>query len=203
MSTERPNNWPTGPYDVILADPPWFYRDRRNGGSKFGGGAQKHYPVMKLDELLALPVVTIAAPRSVLFMWTTFPRLEWALAVMKAWGFKYRTLGFSWIKTNRKSGGYYFGVGFYAKSNAEVCLLGTRGRPLHPATNGVSSAIVSPLMQHSRKPDEARRRIELMYPDARKIELFAREQPEGWDVWGNQVERFVWARQESLFVAGR
>ena len=177
----------TGGFDVILADPPWFYNQRRASGSKFGGGACFHYPLMRDDEILALPVRDVAAENAALFLWATFPRLPFALRVVEAWGFKYKTAGFCWAKMN-PDGSPFFGVGYYTKSNAEVCLLGTRGRPPRPAVNDVSSMVISPRREHSRKPEAVTRRIERMYPNSRKLEMFSREPRPGWVTWGNQAE---------------
>jgi len=143
---------------------------------------------MKPWEIAALPVKDIANENSVLFIWATFPNLIPAIQVVEAWGFVYKTAGFTWLKQNRSGKGLFFGVGYYSKSNAEVCLLATRGKPLKPSTDGVSSAILSPLREHSRKPDEARHRIEQLYPDKRKIELFARQSYPGWDALGNGID---------------
>jgi len=144
---------------------------------------------MSIEDIEALPVAWLPANNAVLFLWTTPPRWEAALRVMKAWGFEYKTVGFTWMKTNPKSGGLFFGVGYYSKSNAEMCLLGTRGKVLKPATNSVSSAVLSPRREHSRKPDEVIERISLMYPTQRKVELFARERRPGWASWGLEVDR--------------
>lgn len=178
-------------YSVILADPPWLYNRRANRNTRFRGGADAHYPMMSTAEIAALPVADLAAPDAVLFLWATFPRLQESLDVIKGWGFTYKTIGFTWCKLNTVSGTPFFGVGYYSKSNAEPCLLATRGKTLKPAVDTVSSLILSPRMEHSRKPDEVHHRIEQMYPDARKIELFARRQHPGWDVWGNQVQNSV------------
>ena len=137
---------------------------------------------------MALPIKGIADDNAVLFLWVTFPFLEDQLKVFGAWGFKYKTVGFTWVKLNPKNLGTFFGVGYYTKSNAELCLLGTRGKVLKPATNSISSIVISPRREHSRKPDEVRERIELLYPGINRIELFARQQRLGWDAWGNEVE---------------
>lgn len=175
-------------YQIILADPPWSYNDKRDKHPRLCGGATVHYPTMTLNNIQTLKIIDITANDAVLFLWTTFPLLEEGLQVMKAWGFKYKTLGFSWIKTNKCSGTPFFGIGFYTKSNCEVCLMGVKGKTIKPAVNTVSSCIIAPRREHSRKPDEAKRGIELMYPDRSKIELFAREKTPSWDVWGNEVE---------------
>jgi N6-adenosine-specific RNA methylase IME4 len=176
---------------VIYADPPWPYNQRRNGSTRFRSGVHGHYPVMTVAEIAALPVRALAEPRALLYLWSTFPRLEEALGVIRAWGFSYLTDGFVWMKTNPKEGTIYHGTGFYSKANAEVCLLARRGRAIKPAVDTVSSAILAPRREHSRKPDEAAERIERMYPDLAKVELFARERRAGWDAYGLEVDRFA------------
>lgn len=178
---------PVSGYQVIYCDPPWAYNQRANT-DRLRGGAMRHYPVMKTDEICALKVGEIAAQSSMLFMWATFPCLPDAMRVIEAWGFQYCTVAFNWVKLNPVDNGIFFGIGHYTKSNAEVCLLARRGKAIKPAVNTVSQVIISPRMEHSRKPDEARRRIEQMYPNNSRVELFARRRSPGWDVFGNEVE---------------
>jgi N6-adenosine-specific RNA methylase IME4 len=176
-------------YSVILADPPWKYNSRANHKTRFRGGACGHYDLMSTKDICNLPVSDLADPEGcILFLWATFPMLQDAFRVIEAWGFKYKTIGFTWGKLNTRAGTPFFGVGHYTKSNAEPCLIATRGRVLKPAVDTVSSLILAPRREHSRKPDEAHERIEQLYPGHRKIELFARRARPGWDVWGNQVE---------------
>jgi N6-adenosine-specific RNA methylase IME4 len=181
-------------YSVILADPPWYYNNRKTGGersnkTKFGGGAMKHYPLMKDAELLEMApfVDTLAADNCALFMWATMPRLDFGIELLKGGGFRYATTAFTWVKPNRTTPGYFGGPGSYTASNAEVVLLGVRGS-MRPARKMLASVIARPKTEHSRKPDDVHKAIDLMYPDARKIELFARRAYPGWDAWGNQVE---------------
>ena len=175
-------------YQIIYADPPWKYNSRANYKTRFRGGAFGHYPLMSMADIYKLPVEKLVGENAILFLWVTFPYLKEQLQVFDRWGFKYKTVAFTWIKLNSKNRKPFFGVGYYSKSNAEVCLLGTRGKVLKPKTNKVSSVILSPRRLHSQKPDEARQRIEQMYPNLSKIELFARQKSKGWDVWGNEVE---------------
>lgn len=179
--------FPKRRFKIILADPPWAYNSRANHKTRFRGGASGHYNLMTMKDIRALPVEKIAAPDAVLFMWCTFPYLKEQLEVFEAWGFKYKTVAFTWVKTNPKNGKPFFGVGYYAKSNAEVCMLGTRGKVMKPISNCVSSVIISPRREHSRKPDEARDRIVELYGKIPRIELFAREKIRGWNSWGDQL----------------
>ena len=173
-------------YNIIYADPPWKYNQRNNRKTRFGGGVHSHYQVMSMEQLEVLPLQNITDDNCVLFLWTTFPYLDKQIKMFEKWGFKYKTLGFSWIKTNPKNGKPFFGVGYYAKSNCEVCLMGVKGK-MKPISNTVSSCIISPRREHSRKPDEVRERIVELFGDIPRIELFARQHAEGWDCWGNEV----------------
>ncbi len=174
-------------YQIIYADPPWKYNSRANHKTRFRGGACGHYQLMTMEDIKAMPVSKIVADNACLFLWATFPYLKEQLEIFRAWGFEYKTLGFLWAKLNPKNGKPFFGVGFYPKSNAEVCLLGIKGR-LKPITNSISQIIVAPRRLHSQKPDEIRERIVELFGDLPRLELFARQKVKGWDCWGNEVE---------------
>jgi len=175
-------------YQIIYADPPWSYNDKRNG-KKMSGGATNHYPTMSIEDIKWLPVPDLADQNCMLFLWATFPNLVEALDVIKHWGFTYKTLGFSWIKTN-KDGSPFFGIGYYTKSNCEVCLIGVKGKPIK-VSDFVSSVLISPREEHSKKPDVTREKIIQLCGDIPRVELFARQKTEGWDVWGNEVPNDV------------
>lgn len=181
--------FPDRKYSVIYADPPWSYQDKREKSStgRICGGASTYYPTMSLDEIKSLPVQSLADDNCLLFMWVTFPNLQEGLDTIAAWGFKYKTLGFSWLKTNKKAGTPFFGIGSYTRSNCEVCLIGIKGKP-KMASRAVSSALLAPVGRHSAKPPEVRERIVKLMGEVPRIELFARESTEGWDCWGNEVE---------------
>ena len=174
-------------YNIIYADPPWSYKDKRDKHPRMSGGATAHYNTMSLEQIKALPIKDLAADNCMLFLWVTFPNLQEGLDVIKAWGFKYKTLGFSWIKTNKNNGKPFFGIGYYTKSNCEVCLIGVKGKPIK-VSNSVSSVIISPRQEHSKKPDQIRDKIVELCGDVPRIELFARQKTEGWDIWGNEVK---------------
>ena len=141
---------------------------------------------MRLEELAALPVSDLADTDCALFLWATFPQLPEALRLIRAWGFSYKPVAFVWLKTNRKARTWFYGLGFWTRSNAEICLLATKGHPKRQAAN-IHQLIVSPVERHSKKPDEARDRIEALMGDLPRIELFARQETPGWEVWGNEV----------------
>ena len=181
-------------YQIIYADPPWFYANCKKR-MKYGGAVIDKYPTLKTEDIKNLPIQNICDDASILFLWVTFPRLKEALGVIDSWGFQYRTIGFAWIKTLKsgKIDDTGRGMGFFTKENAEVCLLATRyiykGRNQIKRIKGnISSIIVSPREQHSQKPNEVRNRIVELLGDLPRIELFARQQVEGWDCWGNEVD---------------
>lgn len=172
-------------YGIIYADPPWHYRVYSKKGA--GRSAESHYPTMTIEEIQALPVSELSDKDCALFMWITFPLLKESLSVLSAWGFKFKTIAFVWIKQNRKSDSLFWGMGYWTRANAEFCVLATKGKPKRMAKN-VHQVIVSHIEEHSKKPDEARRRIVRLMGDLPRIELFARQKSAGWDVWGNEVE---------------
>jgi len=131
-------------------------------------------------------VGSISAKDSVLFLWAVSPQLPEALQVMKDWGFKYVTVAFCWSK-NHKSGKKVKNLGRWTMGNVEVCLLGRKGRPQRLVKN-VRQLVEAERTRHSQKPAEVRNRIVELMGDIPRIELFAREKTEGWDVWGNEVE---------------
>src|SRR3990167_8289350 len=161
--------------------------------------ANTHYPTMENKDICRLSVSEISDENSILFLWATFPKIQEALDVIKAWGFEYKTVGFTWIKKN-KNGGNFFGVGWYTKSNVEICLIGVKGKA-PKESNSVSQIIETVREEHSRKPDIVRDRIIELCGDLPRIELFTRPKPQmrldgtntfdGWDVWGNEVESDV------------
>ena len=179
-------SFPNKKYNIIYADPAWSYKDKRDKHPRLCGGATVHYNTMSMEELKSLPVQNITADNCYIFMWATFPNLQEALDLMKSWGFIYKTLAFSWIKTNKKNGKPFFGIGYYTKSNCEVCLLGLKGKPFKES-NSVSSVVIEPREEHSKKPDIVRDKIVQLCGDLPRIELFARQQVQGWDCWGNEV----------------
>lgn len=171
-------------YNIIYADPPWSYDDKLSGEPAHGGIT---YPVMELEHIKELPIKNLADKNCILFLWVTMPFLEKGLEVMKAWGFKYRTCAFTWVKTNRKNGEIYHGLGHYTASNAELCLLGRKGR-LNRITKNIKQIVMAPVTKHSAKPPEVREKIVQLFGDLPRVELFAREKINGWDAWGNEIE---------------
>ena len=174
---------PANEYQIIYADPPWQYGDKMLPR----GGAERHYQTLPTWEISKFNVRSLAAPNSVLFCWATFPLIEDALFVMRMWGFTYKTLGFVWVKTN-KDGTIFRGNGHYTRSNAEVCLIGLKGRAPERLNKGMHNTWLLPREEHSKKPDLFREKIVELYGDLPRIELFARNSTPGWHVWGNEVQ---------------
>jgi len=113
-----------------------------------------------------------------------------ALRVITAWGFRYKTVAFVWLKQNRKSQGWFFGMGYWTRSNAEICLFAARGHPKRQS-KGVHQFIISPIEAHSKKPDIVREKITELMGDVPRVELFARQAPPDWDVWGNEIKSTI------------
>jgi len=168
-------------YSIIYADPPWSYNDK-----KCNGAAEDHYSTMPIKDLCALPVGRIAADDCVLFLWATYPMLPEALRLIEAWGFKYKSIGFQWIKKNRSGRGWFFGLGRWTRGNTEPCLIAVKGKPKR-ASASVGQLIEYPLGRHSAKPPIVRDKIMELMGGGAAIELFARSGAPGWDVWGNQA----------------
>ena len=160
-------------YRVIYADPPWSYNDKQD--TIYHGGAVKHYPTMTLEEICALPIP--AEKDSVLFLWTTSPMLEDSFKVINAWGFKYKS-SFIWDKVATA-------MGNYNSVRHEFLLICVRGSCVPDVPKRLDSVMSIERTEHSRKPDEFRKMIDTLYPVGERLEMFAREAHEGWDVWGN------------------
>ncbi len=171
-------------YNVIYADPPWKYNTWRDGM----GTAEKHYPTMKVESIVGMQniIKNISEKDCILFLWVTFPCLLEGLKVMKEWGFKYKTCGFNWIKRNKVSDTWFFGMGHWTRANSEMCLIGTKGT-IKRKSNKVSQIIDTHIEEHSKKPNIVRERIVELVGDLPRIELFARQTSEGWDSWGNEI----------------
>lgn len=162
-------------YRVIYADPPWSYSDRQDTGML--GGAVKHYDTMPLEDICALPVP--AADDAVLFLWVTSPMLEDSFRVINAWGFKYKS-SFVWDKVAHN-------MGHYNSVRHEFLLIATRGSCTPDVQRLFDSVVSIERTEHSRKPGQFREMIDTLYPIGDRLELFAREAADGWDVWGDMV----------------
>jgi N6-adenosine-specific RNA methylase IME4 len=175
-----------GPYQVIYADPPWKYdfiprkKDR----------VENHYPTMSLEDICNLKFNI--AKDAVLYLWTTAPKLLEGLQVMEAWGFKYKT-HMVWDKGSPA-------YGFWFRGQHEVLLVGTRGHFSPPGKyERIPSVLKAKRTCHSEKPKEIRDLIKSWFPDARRLEVFARDVAEGWDCWGNGVRECLWEEGKRNF----
>lgn len=173
-------DFPNRKYSIIYADPPWEY---------FAGGLKNQsakYNNMPIQEIIDLPIKDISNDDCILFLWVTFPILEEAFQVIKSWGFEYSTCGFTWVKLNKNNGDPFFGLGNWTRSNAELCLIATKGS-IKRMDASISQIILTKIEEHSKKPDIIREKIIQLVGDLPRIELFARKSHIGWDAWGNEV----------------
>lgn len=176
-------------FDCILADPPWSYgKSKPRKKSHRGGNPQSHYPTMSADEIKRLPVDSIAAKNSILFLWVTNPKLWIGGDVMDAWGFKYQTT-ITWVKTTQAGDVNKGGLGFYFRGATEHVLVGTRGKVSIPTHLREENVVLATKGRHSAKPTELMEKVERVTHGMKRVELFARLQREGWTSFGNQVER--------------
>lgn len=183
----------TKKYKVIYADPPWYFG---SGGVYQDSGrpvrkTSEQYLLTKTKELKNIPIQDICDKDALLFMWTTDQHLPDALELMKSWGFRYCTIAFYWVKKTNKGNNCY-NVGCWTMKSVEMVLLGLHGKPMHfKIKRNVKQLVEAERKQHSQKPDEVRERIVDLVGDLPRIELFARQKRDGWDVWGNEVESDV------------
>jgi len=198
----RPADWPFGDLlqgdaAVIEADPPWDFENRSEKGE--GRNPNQHYETMTIAEIAALPVWELAAPDCALFLWAVKPRLRDAFTVLDGWGFTYKTIALTWVKT-RPSGKEFMGAGYWTRGNPELCLLATRGAPERrsravrelleaPGADWSEGIIRAHAREHSRKPDEVYERIAALV-DGPRVSLFSRTRREGWACWGREVGKF-------------
>ena len=176
----------TKKYNVIYADPPWSFKTYSEKGKD--RSPEKHYGVMNFKDICNMPVNKIANDNSVLLMWVIDPLLDKAFEVINAWGFKYKTVAFTWAKTNKTKPGFFTGLGYWTRGNPEMCLLATKGKPKR-ISKSVPQLVVEQRREHSRKPDIMYKHIENLL-EGPYIELFARQQKEGWDSFGNEVTKW-------------
>ena len=151
------------------------------------GTAEKHYKVMEIKDIVEMKnvITRISDKDCILFLWVTFPCLLDGLKVIKEWGFTYKTCGFTWVKRNKKSDTWFFGLGHWTRANPEICLLGTKGK-ISRVSNKVSQVVDTHIEEHSKKPAIVRERIVELVGDLPRIELFARLDLDGWDASGNE-----------------
>ena len=172
-------------YRVIYIDPPWHYSRSYDGRRPIK--SKVPYPTLRDKKIINLPIGELADNDCALFLWTTLPKLKIAMAAMEAWGFEYTTVGFVWVKLYRNSDKIVAGLGYWTCTNAEVVLIGKKGRP-NPRRCKAKQIIISPRGEHSAKPPEVRERIVHLMGNVPRIEIFARERVPGWDAMGNEID---------------
>lgn len=176
---------PRGAYGLIMADPPWHFKTRSAKGitTKGAGG---HYQTQSLDWVKSLPVEDLAARDCILWLWATNPMLDQAFEVVTSWGFTFKTAG-HWSKKT-KTGKQAFGTGYILRCAGEPFLIGTIGKP--KTARNVRSVIEGLIRENSRKPEEAFAAAEQLLPGVRRCELFSRQTRPGWDVMGDEINKF-------------
>ena len=181
---------PDKKYNIIYADPPWHYGSKSAVNNTTGSAIKPlsdHYSTMSLQELKNMSIKNMTKDDAACFMWVTDSHIDEALEVLRSWGFAYKTIAFNWIKTTSK-GNYCKNVAPWTMKSSEICLLGIKGRMTkYKQANNIESLVIAQRTQHSQKPNEVRKRIEDLFGDLPRIELFAREKTDGWDVWGDEI----------------
>ena len=183
-------------YEIVYADPPWDYNGQSQHSGSAGvetGGAATHYPTMTVQQMIDRISVP-SADNCLLYMWTSSPHLPQAIQLGNGWGFDYATVAFVWHKGKTNPG-------FYTMSQCELCLVFKKGKiPSPRGSRNQRQFLEETRQQHSRKPDEIRKRIERMHPQQTKYEMFARQVTPGWDCEGNQTNTFEYNTQfDTLF----
>lgn len=181
-------------YNIIYADPPWNYKVWSEKGK--GRSADRHYEIMTIQDLRNLDVSSIANKDCALFLWVTFPLLKEGIDVAENWGFTYKTCAFNWFKANKKSNSLFTGMGYWVRANSELCLLFTKGKPkrVDASVKQVvweEEQLLSRRGKHSEKPSIVRNKIVKLMGDIPRIELFARQETEGWDCIGDEINYTV------------
>lgn len=175
-------------YNVIYADPPWAHEKDYVRKKTTKKGPIVHYDTMRLTDINNLPIKNLISDNCLLFLWTVDMLIPEAIKTIENWGFKYKTVGFYWVKQNFKSDSFFTGMGMWTRSNPEICLLGIKGKPIRKSAS-IKKLIIERRREHSRKPECVRNYIEELV-DGPYLELFARETKQGWDCWGNQINKF-------------
>lgn len=178
-------------FSLVIADPPWEYNDKADAGER---GASHKYEVMSITDIQELKVQDICADNAVLMLWGTWPLIDEARSVIRSWGFKYKTVGFVWVKENKLQDTDFVGGGHYTRSNSEYCLIGVRGKGIERVSKAVRQVIRSKIGEHSQKPEEFYTRFLELYKGkvtkSTTVELFGRKGRKNITVLGNDVDRY-------------
>lgn len=172
-------------YGLIMADPPWKFKNYSKKGERKGAGTQ--YNCMSIQDIAKMRVSELATDQCVLWLWATNPMLPQAFEVMRAWGFAFVTSG-TWLKTT-KTGKMQWGTGYRLRSTSEPFLIGTIGKP-PLGSRSVPSGFSALAREHSRKPEDAYRFAEMMAPNTWNLDLFSRSERDGWDSFGDEADKF-------------
>lgn len=176
----------TKKYNIIYADPPWKFNNKKTGGS-MSSGAASQYNVEAIEQLKALDINSIADDNCVLVMWYVGAMPQEAIDLVSAWGFKIKNMnGFVWNKLTKHMLPF-FGMGFWTRAGSESAIIATKGKP-KPSSHSVRAVHSAVAGKHSEKPAKFRDLIVELCGDLPRIELFCRDSPEGWDTWGNECE---------------
>jgi site-specific DNA-methyltransferase (adenine-specific) len=172
-------------FDLLYVDPPWMFKDKCASGER---GAGYKYSLLALKDLAALPVADIAAKNCALGLWVPNSMLPDGLWLMKEWSFNFKTVLFHWRKVTKADANKpAWGMGHWTRGNLELCLLGVRGRPKR-ASAGVHAEVSAERRTHSSKPVMVRKRLEILFGDVARCELFARAQAPGWRALGDEID---------------
>jgi len=181
-------------YQIIYVDPPWKVSYLK-GGKKPGmiaGGFKVPYPTMSDKEIISLPIKDLADKKCILFLWVIESRILRIKEIMKNWGFKYSGIAFVWNKRTKNDPlKVRTTLGFFTRRSCEFCFMGIKGNSKGMVLNHYVLQFVNAILPdrlHSRKPEEIKKRIVELLGDRPRIELFARQKTEGWDIWGNEVK---------------
>jgi len=194
--------FPNKKYQIIYADPPWRFKnwsmsELAKRGEKWARRyGRSPYNVMDDEAIYSLPVKEITDKNCILFLWATYPKLPEAIETIKRWGFTYKTVAFTWIKQNKKSG-WHFGLGYWTRGNPEICLLATKGKPKRKS-KFVSNLTIDAMQGHSQKPHIIREKIVELMGDLPRIELFGRHEIKKWDSWGNEELREAYIQDKII-----
>jgi N6-adenosine-specific RNA methylase IME4 len=174
-------------YGVIVADPPWRFDDKLKYGGKVIRGVSDMYPTLGISEIKGLPVGAVADENCLLALWVPSAFLQAGLEVMNAWGFDYRQL-WIWGKTAKTNPNKLaFGMGRLGRNCHEPCLIGIKGKyTKHLQDHSQRNLFLHPTTKHSAKPEQLQDSLELMFPEWKKLELFARRDRPNWDCIGNE-----------------
>ena len=178
-------------YNIIYADPPWQFSNKKTGGSMKSGAASQ-YKVTSIEDLKLLDVNSVTADDAILIMWYVGSMPQEAIDLVASWGFTLKNMnGFVWRKLTKK-GLPFFGMGFYSRAGSESAIIAVKGKGSQLIKDrSIRAVIESKVSVHSRKPQIFRDSILKLCGDIPRLEMFAREAQEGWDVFGDQAPNSI------------